>query len=356
VTSDDAPEPTSDASPDAEPPAKALALVVEVSHAGVVVGDRVQDAAVGPMMTRGMLELTGKATEAAAWSSLFDPTDVVGIKVSPVGYPSVYSHAATVNAIIHGLNLAGVTNDKIVVFDRYKDYLDSVGYPALLPAGIQFVGVVPTYTEDQTDITGYDPLVFVDLPRVYPGDDATDPSKRRSHLVNVVSNVVTKVINVPALKDHISAGITCALKNMTYGCVSNVSRTHCAPDNWTKDFIPAIAAIPRLRQKVVLHIADALVACYDGGPGPPGGSFKPFVRSSLLFSRDPVALDRIGWEILDTERAKNGLPALANTGGMLVDPSFEPFDERQPQHVLAAGAAGLGIADLAKIEHRQIAI
>ncbi|HQY63129.1 MAG: DUF362 domain-containing protein [Myxococcales bacterium] len=330
-------------------------VVVEITHCGAVAGAVVQAGPVRAIMARGMTELTGRATEDAAWKALFAPGDVVGIKVSPVGYPKVFSQVATVAEIVRGLGLAGVTPDKIVVFDRYRDYLDACGYAAALPAGVRFAAASPAYALDQTGTAGYDTGVFVDLPRVSPGDDAANPVKRRSHLCDVVSREVTKIINVPALKDHASAGITCALKNMTYGCVNNVSRTHSAPDNWTKDFVPAVASIPALRSKVVLHIADALIACFEGGPAPDGATFRTFVHASLFFATDPVALDRVGWKLLDEQRAKVGLPALANTGIALTNPGgAEAYNERQPQHVLTAGAAGLGISDLARITHRKV--
>lgn len=329
-------------------------VVIEVTHCGSVVNDVVQAGPVREMMSRGMLELTGRATEQEAWRALFSAGDVVGIKVSPVGYPKVFSQIATVSEIIRGLNLAGVANDHIVVFDRYRDNLDAIGYAASLPVGVRFAAASPAYANDQTDTTGYDTSELVDLPRVYPGDDASDPVKRRSYLCNIVSKEVTKVINVPALKDHASGGITFALKGMTYGCVNNVSRTHVPPDNWTRDFIPAIAAMTKLRQKVVLHVADALVACFDGGPAE-NARFQTFNYASLLFATDPVALDRIGWKILDDRRALSGLPALAGTGIALTNPDgAESFDERQPQHVLTAGAAGLGVSDLALIQHRRV--
>jgi uncharacterized protein (DUF362 family) len=330
--------------------------VVEVRHPGAVVGGIVQDTPVRRMMARGMQLLSGEAEEAAAWRAFFAPGDRVGIKVNPTGYPQVISQIETVAAIVRGLNLAGVPNSKIVVFDRYQDSLDLVGYPAKLPPGLRYAFAAPAYTTEQTGTEGYDPSAFVDLPRVYPGDDATDPRKRRSSLCRVVSEQVDKVVNVPTLKDHTSAGITMALKNMTYGLVNNVARTHAAPDNWTRDFVPAIASMPMLRRKVVLHIADALVGCYDGGPSPDHPNFSPFTYGALMFAVDPVAMDRIGWKILDAKRKTMGLPPLDQCGRLLVDTGYEPFDRRQPDHVLTAGAAGLGIADLARIRHRVVSL
>ena len=336
---------------------KAPGVVVEVLSQGAVANDQIQAAPVRQMMTRGMCDLTGQADERDAWRSLFSADDIVGIKISPLGYPEVFSHVETVAEVIRGLNLAGVPNGNIVVFERYRQLLDPVGYPALLPPGVRFASAVDVYTTDQSGLSGYDPNQFVDLARVYPGADPNDPNQRRSCLCQLVSQQLTKVVNIPALKDHISAGLTFALKNITYGLVNNVSRSHVLPDNWTKDFLPAIAAMSTIRDKVVLHIGDALRVCYDGGPGPlPDGNFKSFTYSSLLFSTDPVAMDRVGWDILDTRRAAAGLPPIAECGLQLINPGHEAANERQPQYVLAAGDLGLGVADIAAIQHRRYAL
>jgi hypothetical protein len=142
---------------------------------------------------------------------------------------------------------------------------------------------------------------------------------------------------------------------MSHGFVNNVCRTHIdAGSNWCGTFIPAIVAMPRIRKKVVLHIGDGLIGTYDGGPGSWNPHFKTWEYRSLLFATDPVAMDRIGWEILDKKRVEAGLPKLAETGIKATNPGFEQFDHRQPEHVLLAAQAGLGEANLAKIAHTQI--
>jgi hypothetical protein len=61
--------------------------VVEVRHAGAVTNDNhiCADVVTG-MMQRGMCELTGAEHAVEAWRRFFEPGDVVGIKVNPVGY------------------------------------------------------------------------------------------------------------------------------------------------------------------------------------------------------------------------------------------------------------------------------
>lgn len=317
---------------------------------------QIQERAVCTMLAAGMMRLTGAETVGLAFSSLFSPDDVVGIKVNPTGYPGVFSQIATVRAIVDGLMAAGIAPSQVVVFDRYRDPFEAVGYPEHLPQGVRFAWSGPGYMNDQTGVDGYDTDHFVDIPRVYPGDDPADPRKRRSYLCNIVAKDVTKVINVPNLKDHTSAGLTMALKNMTYGMVNNVSRTHVAPETWTRDFIPEIASMPALRQKVVLHIADALVACYDGGPSPDHPNFSTFEYGALLFATDPVAMDRIGLTILDAERKRHGLPRVADCGLTLEDRGHEAFNARQPDYIDACAAAGLGIADMNRIQHQKIVV
>ena len=117
-----------------------------------------------------MLELTGQATECAAWRALFSPNDVVAIKVNPFGWPNFYSRPATVAEIIRGLNLVGIPNQNIVIYDRYADYLAQVGYDKLLPSGVRFASAVLT-TADQTSLQGADPATFVEFEQV---DNASD--------------------------------------------------------------------------------------------------------------------------------------------------------------------------------------
>jgi hypothetical protein len=329
--------------------------VVEVTRADSVENLKVNRDAVRAMMTRGMLELTGAKDEAEAWRRFFKPTDVVGIKVSPVGFPNAISQPETLLEIVRGLNLAGVANSRIVYFNRYEDEYLKAGLDKMVPEGVRQAFASPGYDEVQTRTDNYDLNVYVEFPRVMPGQDPSNPINRRSHLCVVVSQVVDKVINVCALKDHSSAGVTMALKNMSHGMNNNVCRTHPdAANNWCDEFIAKVAAQRRIREKVALHIGDGLIGCYDGGPGIFNKHFRAWEHKSLFFATDPVALDRIAWEILDQKRVQMGLPKLADSGRKRTNPGNEPFDYRQPNHVLLAGQGGLGESDLAKIQHKRI--
>jgi hypothetical protein len=331
--------------------------VIEVKHPGAVESGKVNRDAVRAMMTRGMRELTGATNEAAAWKRFFKPGETVGIKISPVGRPLSISQPETVLEVIRGLNMAGIPNKHIIVYNRYESEYRECPISKTLPEGVREAFASREYDEHQVDIEGYDPQVYIEMPRVMTGHDPKEPAHRRSHLAIVLSASVDKMVNISTLKDHASAGITMALKNLSHGSVNNVCRTHAsASENWCDIFIPKVVSMRPIREKVALHIGDGLIATYDGGPGIWNKHFRTWEYRSMFFATDPVAMDRVGWDILDRKRAAEKLPLLAETGKKAKNPGLETFDRRQPEHVLIAAKMGLGEGDLKKIAHRVITL
>jgi uncharacterized protein (DUF362 family) len=329
--------------------------VIEIAHRSSVVQGEVRAEPVRAMVSRGMTELFGTDNPTEAWRRLFHRGDRVGIKVNPVGAPHAMSNHATVHAVVEGLRSAGVRPADILIFDRYRQQFLGAGYRDNLPDGCRWEATVEDYDNVQLDIDGYDPDVFLAMELINPRHhQPTDDRYRRSHLSLIVSRRVDKIINLAVLKDHGSGGVTLALKNMSHGFVNNVARSHGGPAfNSCNVFIPAVVALPQIRQKVVLHLIDGLKGVFQGGP-----SARPqfvFEHKSILFGTDPVALDKIGWEYVDAERARRGLAAVARCGRMGVNaPHPEAFDIRQPQHIDLAGALGLGVYERDRIQHRRI--
>src|SRR6185436_19272681 len=99
-----------------------------------------------------------------------------------------------------------------------------------------------------------------------------DDRRFRSHVSRIITQKVDKFIAIPVLKDHRSAGVTLCLKNLSHGSVNNVARSHIThaslagsdarPEvgslNQCGTFIPAMAALPPIREKAVLQILDGL--------------------------------------------------------------------------------------------------
>jgi hypothetical protein len=323
--------------------------VVAVENPAVLVSGEYQAEAVRRMMRRGMMELTGADGWADAWRRFFEPGDVVGIKLTPVGQPLVKSDATVAREIIAGLQAAGVKPQDIVAYDRYRREFYRAGYDKWLPEGVRISCASEEGDNIQQGIEGYDPDHYMEMALTLPGYTIDNVTARRSYAARFITREVNKVVNVPCLKDHQSAGITLALKNLSHGLVNNVSRSHGTTSlNACNAFIPAVVAMPVIRNKTVLHILDGVKGLYHGGPA----SRPQFVweHNTLYFATDPVALDHIGWEVIDAKRVSVGMKKLVEA----TPDQFSTFVHRQPEHVEIAGALGLGVWDRAKMDVRQL--
>lgn len=322
--------------------------VVVASHPGCLLEGKFHADPIRRLLDEGMMELTDADHPTEAWRLFFEPGDVVGIKLTPVGGPLVMSGPEVLQGIVAGLESAGVRRKDIVVYDRYRRQFLQNGMDTWLPSGVRWSAASEDYDHVQQDMDGYDPDHFLDMAVVLPGQDLNQPAARRSYAAKFITKEVNKLINLPALKDHQSAGVTLALKNLSHGLVNNVNRTHSSSTlNVCGAFIPAAVSLPVIRDKTVLHILDGIRALYHGGP-----SARPeFVweHRTLYFATDPVALDRIGWRDIDKKRVAMGMKPVADSQ----PDKFSTFLHRQPEHVEIAGALGLGIWDERRIEVRS---
>ncbi len=324
--------------------------VVEVYHPGSIVNGQYQAEPVMQMMQRGMKELTGMDW-ADAWRQFVTPGEVVGVKLNPVGGKLCCSAPEVVRAIIHGLNAAGIPNQDIVAYDRYRKQFLDVGFDKWLPEGVRWMWAAEDFELVQQSIEGYDPDHYMDMALTLPGYDVTNLTARRSYAAQFITKKVDKLINLCLLKDHQSAGITMALKNLSHGLVNNVNRSHPTPTmNTCGAFIPAVVSMPVIRNKAVLHIMDGIKGLYHGGPG----ARPQFVweQKTMWFATDPVAMDRVGWRVLDQKRVSVGMAKLEEAK----PDQFSTYLNRQTEHVEIAGALGLGEFALEKIRLRKVTL
>jgi uncharacterized protein (DUF362 family) len=422
-----------DPSPQYAMPGPFPGRVIEVHHPGSVRPDHTISAdAVKPMMDRGMCALTGADAPSEAWKRFFERGDVVGIKVNPVGRkpnPGEGRRSQSVGAIsspevllevVRGLKSAGVKPQDIIVFERYAEEFVDAGYDRVMQerdmAGVRWYASSVGYSAGQLDIqgyddnaqpncspelarhvVGYDPDVFAHMGFAAPEHSPRDDRRFRSHLSVIVSRLVNKLVTIPVLKDHRSAGVTLALKNLSHGLNNNVARSHLSNivrkdgtvsgPNQCNTFIPTAVSHHWTRVKSTLHIMDGLIGVYEGGPGCWNSTWGTWHRQSLFFATDPVAMDHVGWDIIDTKRAQEGWQPVARMGLLENTPakvlsrrlaalaggpplplaalsvsgqnleagqSSESFDRRQPEHIILAGELGLGVFDARKIDYRTI--
>jgi len=326
--------------------------VVAVRHPGSIISGQYQRPAVRAMIGKGMMELTGAPSAAEAWRFFFQPGDVVGIKLNPVGLPHHVSTAEVFQEIVAGLNEAGVKPPDIVAFERYRNLFLMAGFDKWLPEGVRWSSATEKAGVFQLDMEGYDRDQYVELPLVPAKADPRDPHVRRSYVARFLTQEVNKVINLGVLKHHQSAGVTIALKNLSHGMVNNVARSHLSRSaNACGIFIPAVIDLPVFRQKVVLNIIDGIKAAYHGGPGSKVAKYL-WEHQTLYFATDPVAVDRIGWTVIDDKRGQMGMPPLALAPAD--DDSL--FVRMQPEHVELAGALGLGESDEKSIDLKSFTL
>jgi hypothetical protein len=319
-----------------------------LDEAGVVVDDVVRE-----MLDRGMRALTGEATALGAWRRFFEPSDVVGIKVNAGGVPHVVSSPAIVAETCRQLMAVGVPPSQIVVFERFQNQLDGIGYPAHLPEGVEVYAAEGG--NRRTENRAYDPETYVEVD--FFGEEDT-----RSGMMRLVTRRLTKIVNIPNMKDHGAVGATGCLKNVAYGCFSNVARSHSRGQTHTRTSVGTFAAVEPLRSRCVLQIMDGLRAVWHGGPFAKTTRYV-FHPRRMLVGTDPVAIDRLLLDIIDEKRRAEGAISIwdrspkylrfNDAGSRDSDPNVNILI-REPGHVEYAGRLGLGVADLAQIRVEEI--
>jgi hypothetical protein len=434
-------QPAEDPRPEYAMPGRYPGRVVEVRHPAAVSANHIPDPSiVEHMIDVGMANLTGAdaGDVQGTWGQFFARDDVVGIKVNPVGRAplakdqggrvagavgAISSHAVLVK-VVRSLLKLGLPPQNVIVFERYADEFQDAGYANLVEhelPGVRWYASSWSYSNEQVDIAGfdqgrdacsvesarhvagYDPDVFTTMGFCAPQHSPRDDRRFRSHLSAIVTRMVNKIITLPVLKDHRSAGVTLALKNLSHGTNNNVARSHLVyiphglgpltarvnSPNQCNTFIPQAVSQHVLRQKATLHILDGLIGVYEGGPGCWNKTWGTWHHNGLFFATDPVALDHVGWDIIDVQRARMGWPPVewmglvhhtpqvkaaswlaplaGNTPGgaaalaaaahvMEGGRASEVLNLRQPEHVILAGKLGLGLFDREAIAHRVIVL
>ena len=263
------------------------------------------------LVDRAMQALYDRDHPVDAWRKLVRPGETVSLKVNTLGGRGISTNVHLVEAICERLQEAGVKAGDIVVWDRTSDELERAGFHLAIGGDrVQCYG---------TDRVGYE-------------EELSAWGSIGSCLSKILTRNSNVLINVPVLKDNDGAGFTIALKNM-YGVIHNPNKYH---PNGCNPYVADLNMLPEIRSKMRLTICDATTAMYEGGPG-----FKPehsWNANTLLVSTDPVALDHMGWQMIERKRAEKGLKTLK-------------AEEREPSYIATAADAEhrMGTNDAKKI-------
>jgi uncharacterized protein (DUF362 family) len=270
-----------------------------------------KDGPVHDMLNRAMIELTGEQDIARAFRTVAKEGDRVGIKINCISGRNFSTQVPVVMAIVDGLIKAGVKPGDIIIWDRTERELKNGGYT--ISNGTDSVRCFAT--------TGYEPR-----------ENAINGTSFK--LSKILTDEIDVLINVPVMKHHGNAGVSLSLKNH-YGSIDNPGSHH---QNKCDPHIANVCSHDAIKSKTKLIVIDALRSVCNGGPSyNPKWSWNP---SRILVGFDPVAIDRIGSDIIDERRLETGLKSLGNAH----------------RHIVTAATLGLGTDDRNQIDWQKVVV
>jgi len=322
--------------------------VVKVTDPNSMKDGKFNAEAIEKMVNLGIKRLTGK-TAKESFDLLFTKSDVVGLKVNPVGAPLISTRHEVTKAVIKWLVDSGLPKGNIIIWDRFESSLEAAGYTAKNYPGIQIVGLQNFKLDeegrhDSMDRYDKDAYYFAEGIDGKVGNEKQNQAYLAKHVFfgdksyfsELITKELTKIINIPGYKNT-GNGVSMATKNIGYSAICNTARLH-RPLFFR--VCTEVTAAPWIRDKMVLNILDGIRAQYDGGPGMNAEFVYP--NHSLYFATDPFALDMTGHREL-----------LAKRKEMKVRISESP---RYTQYLHDAEKLGLGIADPKKIELIEVKV
>jgi len=282
--------------------------VVRVHTPGLKQGFFPDPRAARAAVDKAVMTLAGEDDPGRAWLRFITPQDRVGIKINCLGTRMVSSMKEVVWAVADGIREAGVKDENIVIIDMFASNMMGGRYNQQHNKSKMRVFAHKEGTYQKSWVNA-------------------GPSRARFADVFLWT---TAVINIPVIKDHDLAGVTCCMKNMTFGVVEKPHINH----HIVNEAIAHLWALDEIRSRVRLNLIDGSSILYDGGPK---YNRKALItHDSIYATTDPVAMDALAFELIEAKRAANGYKTLKDVG-------------RSPDFLNLASEMGLGIADREKI-------
>lgn len=287
---------THPSSPQIDPMVKSI--VADLRAREVVADTVINESLLSEMIDEAVRLATRTESAAEGWNRLIKPDEVIGIKFNRIGFETIGTTLPFATQLVESLKRADVPPDRIILIEapeRLTRELKTRPCPTGFSGGKVSFG------------TGEDELV-------------------------AVLQEVGAIVNVPFLKTHNIAQMTCCLKNLSHALIR--SPKHCHADGCSP-FVGNILSLPQIRPKLRLHVVNALRIVLDGGPLPRPDTL--WTHAGILASTDPVAADQVAADILNEHRLRRKLRAVGDRDGHI-------------PHVHAAAAIGLGTDDQDYIE------
>ena len=308
------------------------------AHVTIAQGDNLlnaflpDDQRVEECFNLGLIVFTRGTNVAAAWRSLVTTNDTVGIKVFSEPGKLSGTRPAVVKAAIHGLLAAGIPASQIVIWDRRTDELRAAGFFRLAEElGVSVAGAVESGYDTNTYYLPDSPVIGSLVWGDVEFGNTNRTAGKKSYVSQLVSQRLTKIISLAPLMNENDAGVCGHFYSLALGSLDNMRRFTSNAERLAVA-LPEIYALPTIGDKVVLHITDALLAQYQGGPA----SYLQLsrVRNEIWFSHDPVALDTLALKELARERRVLNIPALPSNFEIYTNAALLQLGINDPTRIL----------------------
>jgi hypothetical protein len=251
-------------------PKTAQSVVSVVEYSGVWDGELIRVPVVLEMLDAAITQLTGLGDALTAWRALFDPGEVIGIKVNTISRYTTTPEVA--HAVAQRLQDAGIPGEQIVLFDRTERELVARGFTVNDGGpGVQCRGA-----------------------KAWEQPTAVNGTTQRVHDAMLSCNAL---INIPALKEHGTSGFTSAMKNH-YGTIDRPGQLH---GNHCDPYIAELNALPVIRDKTRLIVGDFLRTC-------PYNWNRMTQENTIVMSFDSLAHDYYARQVLVDRRDADARP------------------------------------------------
>lgn len=240
-----------------------------------------------------VMTLTGAADPEAAWRKILGDAERIVLKFNSVGATSLRINDPLAVALVRELRQAGYDPAKVALVEASAHLQSELG-TAVTPQG--WSGRI-RFGSHEEELAAY--VSWADA-----------------------------IIDVPLLKTHQIAGMSCSLINLSHAVIRRPALYHadkCSP------FVAQIVSQKEIRDRLKLCMVNALRIVVDRGPDAKPNDIA--VSSRLLVAFDPVAVDSVGLSLLSGERRSRGLST-----------------EIDVPYLIAAEQLGLGRANSSLIE------
>ncbi len=259
------------------------------------------------MYLQGLSTLAGQRDSKDTVLAYFKDKDRVGIKINTIGGKKISTAPETSLALAKLITENGLAENNVIIWDRTNRELKDAGYSLNMnQKGIKVFG-----TDSKSVDYNRNLISFLSIGSLFS---------------SIQADTITASVSLAVLKDHGLAGVTASMKNY-FGAIHNPNKYH---DNHCNPFVAELFASPPIRNKHRISILDALTVQYHRGPSYHATWAENY--GALIFSKDPVAADTVGWQIIEKLRRKKGLPSLKE-------------EQRDPVYLQTAEKMGLGTSN-----------